>query len=314
MANYVKISTIGAPLIQVKADMNYQSAVEKVIGHWQAELDQVLPDAPDLIVLPEVCDRPIGYPREKVLEYYRERGNAVRDFFATSARKHSCYITYPAIRVMADGTLRNSITLIGRRGETVGVYNKNHLVIEENVEAGVLYGKDAPLLECDFGKVACAVCFDLNFDELRLKYVKARPDLLLFCSMYHGGLMQNYWAYSCRTHFVGAIGRKESTVISPVGQVLAASTDYFDFVTTVVNLDCCVAHLDYNWDRFKAAKAKYGVGFKWSDPGYLGSVLISCEMPGLTIREIMEEFGIEPLDDYMARALAHRHIPGHIEP
>jgi len=61
-------------------------------------------------------------------------------------------------------------------------------VIEETTQDGVLCGKEAPVFECDFGRVACAICFDLNFDELRLKIAKARPDLILFCSMYHGGL------------------------------------------------------------------------------------------------------------------------------
>ena len=73
------------------------------------------------------------------------------------------------------------------------------------IEKGSLCGKDAPVFECDFGRVAFAICFDLNFDELRLKYVKAKPDLIIFSSMYHGGLMQAYWAYSCRAYFVGAI-------------------------------------------------------------------------------------------------------------
>jgi len=72
-------------------------------------------------------------------------------------------------------------------------------------ESGILYGREAPVFDCDFGRVAFAICFDLNFDELRLKYVKAKPDLIVFSSVYHGGLMQAYWAYSCRAHFIGAV-------------------------------------------------------------------------------------------------------------
>ena len=91
------------------------------------------------------------------------------------------------------------------------------------------------MIQCDFGRVVCAICFDLNFDELRLRYVQARPDLILFSSMYHGGLMQNYWAYSCRSHFIGAINGLQCTVISPLGELLAASTNYFHHITTTVN-------------------------------------------------------------------------------
>jgi predicted amidohydrolase len=59
----------------------------------------VLPDKPDLIVLPEACDRPAGMSMEIQFRYFKA-------------------------------------------------------------------GKEAPVFQCDFGRIACAVCFDLNFDEL----------------------------------------------------------------------------------------------------------------------------------------------------
>jgi len=195
----------------------------------------------------------------------------------------------------------------------VGVYNKNHVVIEETTESGILCGREAPVFDCDFGRVAFAICFDLNFDELRLKYAKARPDLIVFSSMYHGGLMQAYWAYSCRAHFVGAISGLPCEIRDPQGDVIASSTNYFDFVVADVNLDCCLAHLDYNWSRLRAMKAKYGPKVTIKDPGFLGSVLITSEHETVTADEMVREFEIELLDDYMARALAHRHTPGNME-
>jgi len=203
--------------------------------------------------------------------------------------------------------------LIDRDGEVAGIYSKNHVVIEETTEYGILCGKNADLIETDFGTVACAICFDLNFDELRLKYAAQKPDLILFSSMYHGGLMQSYWAYSCRAHFVGAIQGLPSAIISPSGETLAETTNYFNYVTHTVNLDCKLVHLDYNREKITAAKEKYGRGFIMKDPGKLGSVLLSCELEDLTIDEIIEEFEIETLDAYMERALKHRHTPGNME-
>ena len=48
------------------------------------------------------------------------------------------------------------------------------------------------------------------------------------------------------------------------------------------------------------------------DPGLLGSVLITseCSVPAA---EMVKEFEIELLDDYMARSLKHRHAPGKME-
>jgi hypothetical protein len=80
-----------------------------------------------------------------------------------------------------------------------------------------------------------------------------------------------------------------------------------------VNLDCAVAHLDYNWERLRKLKAKYGPQVDISDPGCLGSVLITSRHPEKTVNEMTREFGIELLDDYFDRSLAYRHQPGNME-
>ena len=311
---HVRIATIGPRPARVDANAEPQRIVERMIAHWKGRFAQVLPDKPDLIVVPEACDRPSGLSMEKRLAYYRVRQNQVRDYFAQVARENHCYMVYSAAREMDDGTWRNSSVLIGRNGQIVGTYNKNHVVIEETTKGGILCGREAPVFECDFGRVAFAICFDLNFDELRLKYVKAKPDLIIFSSMYHGGLMQSYWAYSCRAHFVGAIAGLPCEIRDPLGELVASNTNYFDFVVADVNLDCRLAHLDYNWTRLRALNARYGPQVTIKDPGFLGSVLITSEHETVTVDDMIAEFEIELLDDYMARALRHRHTPGHIEP
>jgi len=312
--SYVTIATIGSGPTSVAADTEPQQVVEKIISHWKRQFAQVLPDRPDLIVVPEACDRPGGFNADKLLEYYKARKDQVQQFFAEIARENKCYIVYSAYRLIPDGTKRNSSVLIDRKGDIAGIYNKNHPTIGE-IEKGTLCGKDAPVFDCDFGRVAMAICFDLNFDELRLKYAEAKPDLIIFSSMYHGGLMQSYWAYSCRCHFVGAIAGKStpSEIRNPLGQIIASNTNYFNFAVARVNLDCELAHLDYNWERLRKLKAKYGPKVTISDPGCLGSVLISSKHETISVDEMIKEFKIELLDDYFARALTYRHNPKNME-
>jgi len=310
---HVRIATLGPRSPSVGANTEPQAVVDQVIAHWTREFSQVLPDRPDLIVVPEACDRVTGLSRERLVEYYRVRKNQIRDFFAQVAAGNHCYVVYSAAREMDDGTWRNSSALIDRQGRVVGVYNKNHVVIEETTESGILCGREAPVFDCDFGRVAFAICFDLNFDELRQKYVQAKPDLIVFSSMYHGGLMQACWAYSCRAHFVGAINGLPCEIRNPMGEVIASSTNYFDYAVAEVNLDCRLAHLDYNWGRLRDLKNKYGPKVKVADPGFLGCVLISSEDEMVPVDDMIAEFQIELLDDYMARALTHRHTPGNME-
>jgi len=225
------------------------------------------------------------------------------------AAQHKCYITYSALVELEDGTKRNCMQLIDRSGTVIGVYYKNHLTKAE-MDRGVLCGSEAPVFHCDFGSVVGAICFDLNFDELRLKYKALHPDMILFSSMFHGGLLQKMWAFTCRSHFVGAISPSTpSSILSPLGETIASSTNYYPYTTARVNLDCAVVHLDFNKSRLFEAKKKYGPKFRVYDPGQLGSVLISSESDELSIQEIIAEFGIELLDDYLQRSLDLQHLP-----
>jgi predicted amidohydrolase len=307
MANYIKVAAIGPRPAQVAPDMKSQEIVDFMINFWREEFKQVLSDKPDLIIVPECCDRPapVDFPLERRLEYYRCRKNQIQNFFAETAKEYGCYIIYSAVREVEDGSWRNSNIVLDRNGKIAGIYNKNHIVMErEKDEAGILCGKDAPVIKCDFGRVACLICFDLNFAPLLAKYVKAKPDLLVFTSVYHGShIVQSWWAYSCRAHFVSAVAGLPSEIRDPYGRVLASSTNYRDYTVGRINLDCCMAHNDNNWNKLSELKKKYGGRVNILDPGYFGSVLIYSETEDITAIEMAKEFEIELLDDYLTRQL-----------
>lgn len=313
MARYVTVSAIGFRPPVVEAAASLGDAVEEMTHHLLGRVEQVLPDRPDLIVLPEVCDLPANYsatdPRT-LHDYLDVRGDCVQQALAQVARSQHCYITYPALRRLPDGSWRNSITLLDRNGDVACVYDKYHPTIWEN-EAGILSGAKPVVATCDFGRVGLLICFDLNFEPLRRHYAHASVDLLVFCSQYHGGLMQAYWAYACRAHFVGAIASTGGYVLSPLGERVAASTNYFDYTSARINLDCRLAHLDYNEERLTALRTKYGPRVRVSDPGFLGSVLICSEDSQVGVDAMLGESGIEPLDHYFERSLdcQDRHRP-----
>lgn len=312
MAKRVTISCLGPRPLAIEAGTPAPEATDRIIRHWREHLDRVLPDCPDLIVLPEVCDRPdpLGFPLEVQLPYYRARGNRVRDFLAEVAKRHRCYITYPALMEAADGGWINAMQLIDREGRVMGTYCKNFPTPDESVRRNVRCGKDAPVFECDFGRVAAAICFDLNFEELCRHYAALKPDLIVFPSMYHGGLMQSYWAYACRAHFAGAVAGGPCTILTPLGTVAASSTNYYSFVTATVNLDCAVLHIDENDARFPDIKRKYGREVTIWEPGYLGCVLLTSESDAFGADEIIAEFELERMDDYFDRTRNLKRVEG----
>ena len=271
--------------------------------HWEQQLDQVLPSRPDLIVLHECCNRFPDMPIKDRLEYYHEHGEEMLDFFRRKASDNNCVIAYSAVRETPDGSRRNATRLIGRDGKMIAQYDKNYPVITECREQDIAPGKSETVAETEFGKIGFAICFDLNFTELLERYAARKPNLLLFSSMYHGGLMQSYWAYRCRSWFVGAVANNECTILNPLGHKTASSTNYYRYVTAMVNTDYEVVHLDNNWEKLLQARKKYGPGMTVFDPGQLGCVLITSESPEITAAQIVEEFKIERLDDYFNRSV-----------
>jgi hypothetical protein len=301
-SKFVKIATIGGrPAIAL--DQSNQIFVDQIITFWKGRINQVLPDKPDLIVLPEVCDIPTGLKSEKWREYLKVRNTQVIDMFSSIAKANHCYIAFGSKRLDEKGEIRNSGILLDREGKIAGIYDKNFPTIGE-VNNGVKPGVEAPVFQCDFGRVAFAICFDLNFKELLAKYEKEKPDIILFPSAYHGGLMQSLWAYWCRSFFVGSIGggKTPSEIRNPLGEVVASSTNYFDYAVATINLDSRVVHLGYNFGKLAALKKKYGSSVTITDPGRLGPVLVSSESSGNNIDRIIKEFDIELIDPYFDRS------------
>lgn len=308
----IVVSSLGPRPLQVKPESN-EEALKIMQQHWKEQIAPVLPDKPDLIVLPEACDRFPAMSLEERFAYYDFRGDQMRDFFSGIAKENGCYIAYSAARKLPDGSYRNSTQLIGRDGKVAGIYNKNYPTVGETSNGKIIAGKDAPVFETDFGRVCFAICFDLNFHEVLERYAVQRPDLIVFSSMYHGGLMQNYWAYHCRSYFVGSIAGPENNIVNPVGTRVAHSTNYFPRVTATINLDYQVVHLDENWEKLDALKEKYGRGVTVFDPGFVGAVLVSSERDDVTSLEMIREFKIELWDDYYKRSVEFRNRPGRIE-
>ena len=317
MAKNVVISTLGfanPPLPFGMDKWDFDAQAQWMLGFLQQKLEAVLPDKPDLIVFPECANRFAQCKAETREEYharqaayYRHVGDRFVRWLAEVAAQNRTNIAYSAVRSLP-GTerRRNSTIYLDRSGNIAGIYDKNHLVLEEYTIGGMEYGQTADLIGLDFGKVASVICFDLNFDDLLYTYKPQKPDLIVFCSAYHGGLRQEQWAYTCRSYMVSAVLGQPSRILDPFGREVAASTNYRDHATAAVNLDYVLCHLDYNPLKLQALKRKYGPGVEISDPGFVGSVMITSRLEAVSAEEMVAEFEIEKLDDYFARVNRHR--------
>lgn len=310
MARNVKVAGFTGKTITTPYEGGMENAVNKMIAHWDKELGYVLSDKPDLIVLPECCDRFYNFTKPQNLEYYAYRGERIFDFFAEKAKKNNCYIAYSAVWPAKDGKNRNSVVMINRKGQIEGIYNKYNMTINEPDNIKGLCGDKAVIFNCDFGRVGAIICFDLNFRDILNLYKQKNPEIMIFASAYHGAFMQNYWAYELRSYLVSSVGYGcEAGIINPVGMRIASTSNYTSSFVKEINLDYLVAHLDYNYEEVFEAKKKYGSGFSIFEPKYLGAFLLSSEMDDVTMPQIAKEFSLESIDSYFQRSMesAKRH-------
>jgi len=306
MARRIRVTSISAPHTVYNGSEDYKAIAYDVADYIEGHIKKVLCRENDLIVLPEVYDRPSGIARDKAKLYYAERGNIVLDRVKSIAKENKVNIVFSAIMDGGDGCMRNRQVFINREGGEDGVYDKNHLVWEEHSESRVSFGESAKLINTDFGKVGGVICYDLNFDELREQYVKLRPELLVFSSMYHGGFVSRNWAYTCRSYFVGSVQQRQGYIVNPLGEVIAESNPYTDYLTAEINLDYVLAHIDYNWTKLQAMQEKYRSLVEVEVPRGLGCVMITSNSDRVSAYEMAKEFDIELLDDLFARGRKQR--------
>ncbi len=265
-----------------------------IVGYWKRKIDQMLPDKPDLIVLPEAANQVQGITNGT--------DPGVREYITRTAKENSCIIAFPCLRDLGEGKYANSIEMIGRSGETLGIYDKTFVTIPEIAQKRI--AGEPQVIQTDIGKIVPLICWDLNFYKEMPECFKARPQLTVFASRYHGGLIQNFWAYESRSYFIGAFAFGQCTVINPLGEIIAQTTNYSDTVTANINLDYQVVHIgDNNMPKLRKLKEKYGRGVTIFDPGHLGPALVTSELKNISSRQMIAEFGISTWDDYYQRSV-----------
>jgi len=256
-------------------------------------------DTPDLIVLPETFHA-TGLGEADWFAAAERADGPTLDMMSAKARQHGCYVTCPMIERRRSGTY-NTCILIDPRGQAVCRYDKIHPTIGE-MTLGIRPGKRPVVAETAFGRLGFAICFDLNWRSLGQAYKRLGADLMVFVSMFRGGLQTQIWAFDFQCYFVSAVPAEQSVVVDPLGRVLASSSDYAHIQTRRLNLDYQVLHIDYNVERVDAVKRKYGPAVEIETASPEAMYLLTSHHPRRSAEQIVREFKLETVDAYFARA------------
>lgn len=228
------------------------------------------------------------------------KGGEMFEAYQKMARTLGSHIA-ASMKTLRAGRAYNSVVFLDPDGKSLGVYDKVNLTQGER-EYGLSPGAGPVICESRIGRLGGLVCFDLNFDNVLQGYRALRPDILVFPSMYHGGLMQGVFAYQCRSFFASALPFFGSGILDPFGRELKVTDCYTEIARTSVNLDRVMVHLDENRSKFPDIEKKYGTEVVVDTPPNVGPALIYSTSDKRSAMDIVREFGLELMDDYMARS------------
>ncbi|MBI2842648.1 MAG: carbon-nitrogen hydrolase family protein [Armatimonadetes bacterium] len=267
-------------------------------GNVQRACDMIRQSAAtgaDLVVLPEVFALPD-------VESWPEHAEPLDGFVITALSEEARRLKIGLAAghlTREDGRMYNSIVLLDRKGDIGAVYHKTFPVIWE-LGHGISPGPGALVADTEFGRLGFAICNDLNYAEMKLEYRNLKPDLILFCSAFRGGLQTRCWAHETRSYLVSSCLDPKSVIVNPLGRVIAETDLYTRIVTKTINLDYEVLHYDYNWKSWGEGVNRFGGEFdyEWAEPE---GVMLVTALGNRTVRSMMEDLGWEGVEEYYAR-------------
>ncbi len=271
---------------------------------------EVMRDRPDFICYPEVCACIGGGFKEGIASAPDLEAHVAA--VAAIAREFQVALIVPFLERHGD-RVYNSVPIVDKTGRLVLNYRKNYPTTGE-LEDGVSPGTEVPVAVCDGVRVGATVCFDANFDHLAAELERQRAQLVFWPSMYWGGRLLQHWALRYGFNVVVAYNA-ESAIIDLSGRYLdRRGGDTLKvrqklsppWALAELNMNRELFHLDFNQLKFPEIRAKYGpdVEFEIFEPE--GYFLMSSRRADLPIEQVMAEFQLETLRDYLARSRAMR--------
>jgi predicted amidohydrolase len=231
---------------------------------------------------------------------------AVQETFARKAREHHCYIVVPMslLENKEKKLVYNAAFLIGRQGETVGVYRKLHLATpagSDVMEDGVTPGKELPVFQCDFGKLGIQICFDMTYDYGWDELARSGADLVAWPTQSPQTSQPAFRAKRGRFYIISSNWRNNSSIFEPTGKITAQIREPQHVLVEELDLSYALLPWSTRLENGQALKKIYGerVGFRYYEDEDLG--LFWSNDPQVPIGRMIEALGVTELESEVLR-------------
>ena len=220
------------------------------------------------------------------------------------ARKHRTYIVCPIYRW--EGKRRfNAAILIDRAGKVVCVYDKVYPYWSEfKLTPPCEVGRDAPVVQTDFGRVGMAICFDANFPEVWKRMADQGAELVIWPSAYSAGTTLQAHALVNHFYIVTATLHRDCIVYDITGEeILYEKGKDVNVSRITLDLDRGIYHQNFNIAKRDKLLKEHGqdvVQEKWLDREQW--FVLKAKRPGVSARALARQYGLEELRDYIDRS------------
>lgn len=256
---------------------------------------------PDLVCLPEIFLKTGGDVKNP--NWWQITQDTVRRL-QDKAREMACYIIasvyepsqhYPDLRY-------NCALLIDRKGEIVGKYRKQHTVVEESLNTGVIPVAEAPVFETDFGKIGILICFDIGWRDAWAEMAEKGAQMVVWLSAYDGGNLLHTYAAHNMYYVVSCVRTSHSRIIDLTGRTVTESSVWNGLAMATVDLETTLFHIDRQFQKIDDVRRVLGDKVTIHTYSEENVFTIESNDPAWPISRICEEFGLMSYKDYHAEA------------
>jgi beta-ureidopropionase len=267
------------------------------------KIERAMAHRPDILALPEsftLANLQDPNPEEMAEDLDGPTLRMAADY----ARAHRAYILCPILARRPDGTHIEAF-LLDRQGSILGSYQKHHPVVEgwryDQVEFGSLPGTHTPVFQTDFGRIGVQICFDVEYPDGWEALDRAGAEIFFWLSAYDGGrdLVAKAWQY--HRFLASAVQTRFARILDPMGDTLSITGAHEDIAFAAVDLDTALFHMDFNKTQIQPMRAQYGPDVAiqvYNEEGYF---TLRSNRPDLSVAQLIAEFHLDPLQDYLAR-------------
>ena len=203
--------------------------------------------------------------------------DAIRDVFASMARKHNCYIVFGGVFLddPATSACSNAALVIDRQGRLIGRYVKVHPVLDSAspegqvvLEGGVTVGTKYNTLDLDFGRIGVQICYDVEYPKGWQRLAEQGAELVLFPTQSPQLTRPGMYAATHEYWVVSATFRNNASFFEPAtGLVAAQITEPKQTLVHEIDLSYVILPWSPRLRNGAAFREEFGdrVGYRYSE-------------------------------------------------